>query len=72
MEKTKTFSLPPLSELRALTEEQIKPVFFQLEQHRAKMLLAAADEYTQRINDIEKDYALCFRVLADVREEISS
>ena len=63
------FNLPSLGELRQLTEEQLKPLFFALEQHRSRQLLDASEEYTERIEKANKDYANDFQVLADVLAE---
>lgn len=63
------FKLPSLGELRQLTEEQLKLLFFALEQHRSRQLLDASEEYTERIEKANKDYANTFQVLSDVLAE---
>lgn len=66
------FNLPGIGELRKLTEAQLKPIFFALEQHRAKQLLAASEEYTDRIDRINKNYTNDFQTLADILAELRS
>lgn len=66
------FKLPTLRELESLNEEQISKIFFELERHRAKELLDAAEDYTDRIGRIEKDYNSDFQTLADVLAKVRS
>lgn len=73
MEQSHTpFKLPSLGELKTLNEEQLKPIFFELERHRANELLSASVDYTDRVERIEKEYANDFQVLADALEKLKS
>ena len=72
MEQSQTFKLPTLRELKSLNEEQLENIFFELERHRAKELLDASEEYTNRIDRINLDYTSDFKVLSDILEEIRS
>ncbi len=70
MEQPKTpFKLPTLRELKSLNEEQLSKIFFELERHRAKELLDASEEYTNRIDRINLDYTSDFKVLSDILAE---
>ena len=66
------FKLPTLREMKSLNEEQLSKIFFELERHRAKELLDASEEYTNRIDRINLDYTSDFKVLSDILEEIRS
>ena len=73
MEQSQTpFKLPTLRELESLNEEQLSKIFFELERHRAKELLDASEDYTDRIGRIEKDYNSDFQTLADVLAKVRS
>ena len=66
------FKLPTLRELESLNEEQLGKIFFELERHRAKELLDAAEDYADRISRVEKDYNSDFQTLADVLAKVRS
>lgn len=72
MEQQTPFKLPTLRELESLNEEQLNKIFFELERHRAKELLDAAEDYTDCIGRIEKDYNSDFQTLADVFAKVRS
>lgn len=73
MEQSKSpFKLPTLRELKSLNEEQLSKVFFELERHRAKELLDASEDFTNRIDRINLDYTSDFKVLSDILEKIRS
>lgn len=72
MERQTPFKLPTLRELKSLNKEQFSKIFFELERHRAKELLDAAEDYTNRIDRINLDYTSDFKVLSDILEEIRS
>lgn len=67
-----SFKLPTLRELKSLDEKQLSKIFFELERHRAKELLHASEDYTNRIDRINLDYTSDFKVLSDILEEIRS
>lgn len=64
------FNMPSMGELSRLTEEQLKPLFFELEQHRSKCLVEASNDYVSAVENIEKDYGTCFQVLADTLAKV--
>lgn len=73
MERPQTpFKLPSIGELKSLTEAQLRPIFFALEQHRAQQLLVASNDYTDRLHSIEQNYTSDFKVLSDVLAEVRS
>lgn len=65
----KPFNLP--HDVRELNKPQLTEIFFQLEQHRSKQLLAVSDEYMHQVEAIDKDYGSCFQVLSDRLSELS-
>lgn len=69
MEQQTPFKLPTLRELKSLNKEQLSKIFFELERHRAKELLDAAEDYTNRIDRINMDYTSDFKVLSDILAE---
>ena len=73
MEQSKPlFKLPSIAELKQLNEQQLLPIFFELERHRSRQLLDASEEYSERIDRINLDYTSDFKVLSDILEEIRS
>lgn len=59
------FNMPSMGELSRMTEEQLKPLFFELERHRSKCLVEASNDYVSAVEKIEKDYGNRFHILAN-------
>lgn len=64
------FNMPSVGELSRMTEEQLKPLFFELERHRSKCLVEASNDYVSAVEKIEKDYGNCFQVLSDTLAKV--
>ena len=64
------FNMPSMGELSRMTEEQLKPLFFELERHRSKCLVEASNDYVLAVEKIEKDYSNRFQILADTLAKV--
>lgn len=64
------FNMPSMGELSRMTEEQLKPLFFELERHRSKRLVEASNDYVSAVEKIEKDYDNCFQMLSDTLAKV--
>ena len=66
----KPFKLPNLAELKVLTEDQLKPIFFELERHRASQVHDACEDCRERLERIQKEYDNDFQMLANVLAQV--
>lgn len=64
------FNMPSMGELSRMTEEQLKPLFFELERHRSACLVEASNDYVTAVEKIEKDYRNLFQILANTLAKV--